>query len=178
MLRGLYAILSIVAVAPGCNRPTDSAEREPAAPVAAAEPVEVLSLESAPEAAAAASVRVDRLDLGDAYDFRRDKLTRVSSAFSTDTEVVYAVAALEGVGAPGDVAGRWVHLDSDTHLAARQVRQSGPQVVARFSLTRPTSGWPAGRYKFYLSVNGEDVSGSEFVVTAPAGAEAEQARED
>jgi len=119
------------------------------------------------EESCAGGVSVDSLELGDTYDFRREKLTRVSSAFTADTEVLYAVATLSRVGPPGDVAGRWVHLDSDTHLAGRRVEQSGPHVVARFSLTRPTAGWPSGRYKFYLSVNGEDVAGSEFEV-APA----------
>lgn len=130
---------------------------------------------SAPPAESAESVEsgpamaVVSLEVGSGYDFRARRLLGVARSFPAETQVIYAVGRLSNVGPPGRVEGRWVHLDSDTHLGDTQVELVGAGVEARFSLSRPTAGWPAGQYKFYLSVNGEDVAGVPYSVT---GAEA------
>jgi hypothetical protein len=128
---------------------------------ALAESVE--SVESGP------AMAVVSLEVGSGYDFRARRLLGAGRSFAGETQVVYAVGRLRNVRPPGRVEGRWVHLDSDTHLGDTQVELVGDDVEARFSLSRPTAGWPSGQYKFYLSVNGEDVAGVPYSVT---GAEA------
>ena len=103
---------------------------------------------------------------GDGYDARAERLTRRGDVFQRDTGTIYAVVHMRGVPEPGRITARWEHLDSSTRLAERTLTLAGPDVLARFSLSRPTAGWPEGRYKLYVSVNGEDVVGVPFRVAA------------
>lgn len=152
----------------GCPRGTGPVATPPPGPVAVpAEsglqaPERVESVESGP------AMSVVSLEVGGAYDFRGRALRAVATSFPGDTPVLYAVGRLRNVGPPGRVEGRWVHLDSDTHLGDTRVELVGAEVEARFSLSKPTAGWPEGRYKFYLAVNGEDVAGVAYSVTGAA----------
>ena len=141
----------------------------------------LLPVESAAASTATESDRSDQESLsvasiacGDAYDFRAERLTHVTAELTANAEAVYVVARLRNVPEPGELVGRWEHLDSGTCLAQKALTLSGPQVEARYSLTRPTKAWPTGKYKFYLSANGEDVAGIEFRVqeedSGPGGA--------
>jgi hypothetical protein len=103
---------------------------------------------------------------GDEYDARTERLTHRSDVFARDTGTIYVVVHMRGVAEPGRITARWEHLDSSTRLAERMLTLAGPDVEARFSLSRPTVGWPEGRYKLYVAVNGEDVVGVPFRVAA------------
>lgn len=128
-----------------------------------------LAVDAATESGAKAYSPIDvvSIDVGDRYDFRSERLLRSTREPDPDSEQVYAVARLRNVPAPGVIAGRWVHLDSDAQLAEREIVLYGTEVEVRFSLARPTKGWPAGVYKFYLSANGEDVAGVDFAFRYP-----------
>jgi len=153
----------LVASAPGCTRGGESrGEPIPSLESATAGP----ALESGP--ADGDSLSVVSITCGDTYDLRTERLTHVTAELTSSTDAVYVVARLRNVPDPGELVGRWEHLDSGTCLAQKALTLNGPDVEARFSLTRPTKGWPAGRYKFYLSANGEDVAGIEFRVPGEA----------
>lgn len=156
MRRGLVAVALLPALA-GCFR-----ARAPEPPAGEWSGGAALASESTPEPESASGLAVTSLEAGSAFDFRAGKLGSVARQFAQETPVVYVVARVRE--AHGTVEGRWVHLDSDTHLGSAKVELEGPEAEARFSLSKPTAGWPEGRYKFYLAVNGEDVAGLEFSV--------------
>ena len=169
----LLAVL--VAWSVGCRTggPPPTPERTPGAlhePVSA--PAE--SAESRP-ASGASGFSVADVACGDEYDARAERLTHRSDVFARDTGTIYVVVHMRGVAEPGRIAARWEHLDSSTRLAERTLTLAGPDVEARFSLSRPTAGWPEGRYKLYVAVNGEDVVGVPFRVAADGPSEEQRA---
>lgn len=140
----------------GCTRPSEETSAgefvAPAAPV-----------QSPP------SLQVGSLQLGDRFDEQTATLDGVATVFHPETEAIYAVGRLTGVSAPGRLTGRWEHLDSGVRLAEVEESLGSGDLEFWFSVTRPTGGWPAGEYKFYLALNGEDVAGAPFEVSEDAG---------
>jgi hypothetical protein len=163
-------LLLLAGLCVGCMRTggvSAPSARAPLAPTAAGEPAGESAGNVESSALAVASIEV-----GSAYDFRARKLGGIAKSFPAGTEAIYVVARLRDVAAPGRLEGRWVHLDSDTHLGSSETCLIGHEVEARFSLSKPTAGWPVGQYKFYLAANGEDVTAISYSVTGdgdPAG---------
>ncbi|MBD3173552.1 MAG: hypothetical protein GF320_00110 [Armatimonadia bacterium] len=121
-----------------------------------------------PPELATGDLAVVSLAIGTGFDEASGELRGASTRLAPSTEVLFAAGELEGVPPPGRVTGRWEYLDDGVRLAEREETFGQGDLEFWFPLTKPEEGWPPGRYKFYLAVNGEDVAGQAFeIVEAP-----------
>lgn len=92
--------------------------------------------------------------------------------FSTRAPALHALAELENVTAPTEVEGSWIAIDAITtpnYVIDSVVVSLNPGAThAHFSLSKPTSDWPAGNYELAISVNGTLVGKAPFVVSDSA----------
>ena len=143
------ALLATVAVA-GCKKKDEAAATMPPATVAAPAPVEPAP---APMAASVSSV-----DLGNAVG-ADNKVTMASTSFAK-ADTIHASVATDGGG--GKLSAKWTYQDGQVVDSQEKAVMSGPQVTD-FSITKP-DGWPAGKYKVEISLDGNVVQSRDFEV--------------
>ena len=153
----LAAMLGSAALV-GCKK-----KEEPAPLPPAAEPTPAATPAPAPMPATAA---VNGVDLGNAVgaDMR---VTAPMTSFGTKDTIHAAVST--GTSDPaGSVAGKlgakWTHLDSNqvVHEESKDITFAGDGVTD-FQISKP-DGWPVGRYKVEISLDGNVVQTREFEV--------------
>ena len=140
----------------GCKKKEEPAAAPPAAetPAPAPEPVE-----PAPAPAPAATT-VSSVDLGNAIG-ADNKIAAPTTTFATK-DTIHASVATDGPN-PGKLAAKWTHVDSSqtVHEESKDVA-AGPQVT-EFQISKP-DGWPTGKYKLEVSLDGAVVQTKEFEV--------------
>ncbi|GAA5001878.1 hypothetical protein FNZ56_09505 [Pseudoluteimonas lycopersici] len=146
------ALLATVALA-GCKKKDDAAmttppASEPAAP-APAEPMPA----PAPTPATVASV-----DLGNAVG-ADNKVTTASTSFAKN-DTIHASVATDG--AASKLNAKWTYQDGQTVDSQDKDVAAGPQTTD-FSISKP-DGWPAGKYKVEISLDGSVVQSRDFEV--------------
>lgn len=146
------ALLGSVALA-GCKK-EDAAVAPPAADTTApaTPPVE-------PAPMPAATTTVDSVELGKEIG-ADNKIAAPTSTFATD-DAIYASVATDGPN-PGRLDANWTFQDGQVvHSESKEV-PAGPQVT-QFQITKP-DGWPVGKYKLEVSLDGAVVQTREFEV--------------
>lgn len=116
----------------------------------------------APPPTTAAVVKVVDVEVGRAVDMDKRISDKTDSFKPTDT--IYASVATEGAAPSKTVVAKWtfgtagkpVKTDSQT------IAPAGP-ASTEFHITKP-SGWPAGKYKVEISVDGSPAGSKEFEV--------------
>lgn len=149
----LAALLGTVALA-GCKK--DAPAVTP--PVAAPAPM--------PPAPAPVAASVTSVDLGTAVgpDMR---VTMPTTTFATKDTIHAAIATSTSdpmATMPGKLGVRWSHVDSNqvVHEESRDVNFTG-NGVTDFQISKP-DGWPVGKYKLEVMLDGAMVQTREFEV--------------
>lgn len=146
----LFGSLALV----GCKKQQDETAAAP--PPAADEPA-TAPMEPAPMPAAATTVQ--SVDLGSAIgaDNRIDSPT----ATFAPTDTIHASVTTDG-GAPGKLGAKWTFEDGQVVNTEEQDVTAGPQVT-EFHISKP-DGFPAGKYKLEVSLDGQVVQTRDFEV--------------
>jgi hypothetical protein len=138
----------------GCKKKEEPVITPPAAETPAPAPTE-----PAP-APAATTTTVSSVDLGNAIG-ADNKIASPISTFAT-SDKVYASVASDGPNA-GKLSAKWTHIDSNqtVHEESKDI-PAGPQVT-QFEISKP-DGWPTGKYKLEVSLDGAVVQTREYEV--------------
>lgn len=138
----------------GCKKKEEPVVTPPATETPAPAPAP----EPAPAPAASATT-VSSVDLGNAIG-ADNKITAPISTFATK-DAIYASVATDGPN-PGKLNAKWSFQDGQVvHTEDKDVA-AGPQVT-QFQITKP-DGWPVGKYKLEVSLDGAVVQTREFEV--------------
>jgi hypothetical protein len=149
------ALIATVAVA-GCKKKDDTAAMPPAStPATVAAPAPAEPMPAPPTTAAA---MVSSVDLGNAVG-ADNKVTMASTTFATK-DTIHASVATDGAG--GKLNAKWSYQDGQVVDSQDKDVMSGPQVTD-FSISKP-DGWPAGKYKVEISLDGNVVQSRDFEV--------------
>ncbi len=144
------ALLATVALA-GCKKKDDmAATTPPATTEPAPAPVE--------PAPAPTPASVTSVDLGNAVG-ADNKVTTASTSFAK-SDTIHASVATDG--AAGKLHANWTYQDGQTVDSQDKDVAGGPQVTD-FSISKP-DGWPAGKYKVEISLDGNVVQSRDFEV--------------
>jgi hypothetical protein len=144
------ALLATVALA-GCKKKDDMAT---ATPPATTEPAPA-PVEPAPAPMPATVVSVD---LGNAVG-ADNKVTAASASFAKN-DTIHASVATDGPAAR--LHANWTYQDGQTVDSQDKDVAAGPQTTD-FSISKP-DGWPAGKYKVEISLDGNVVQSRDFEV--------------
>lgn len=162
----LAASLAAVLALSACGKHDESASSVPATPPHAATAPTMMpapastTAKGMPASDAPAAVTFGSVELGSTVDASNKILASGSSFAPTDT--IYASVDTSGSGTAtldakwSDQSGQTVHEDSKT------LNSSGPQTTA-FMISKP-SGFPAGKYKLDISLNGSQVASKDFSI--------------
>jgi hypothetical protein len=151
----LIALLGTVALA-GCKKK----EAPAVTPPPAAEPAPM------PPAPMAATASVSSVDLGNAVGADMKVATPMTTFAAKDT--IHASIATTTSDAmatvPGKLGVKWTHVDSNqvVHEESRDVNLTG-NGVTDFQISKP-DGWPTGKYKVDVMLDGALVQSREFEV--------------
>lgn len=156
LLYPLSAALAAALVLSACKKPEPVAAPTP--PVTAPEPTPI----TAPAAAAAS---VTALDLGNSVG--ADNRVAAPATTFAPRDTIYASVTTRTSDAaatvPGRLAAKWTFQDGQTvHEDSRDLNLTGDGVTA-FQISKP-DGFPAGRYKVEISLDGSVVQSKEFEV--------------
>ena len=133
-------------------------------------PLPPVATEPAPPAPAPAPVAptasVSAVDLGNAVgaDMR---VTAPMSSFAPKDTIYAAISTASSdpaASVPGKLGVKWTHVDSSqtVHEESRDINFSGSGVTD-FQISKP-EGWPTGKYKVEVSLDGTVVQTREFDV--------------
>jgi hypothetical protein len=104
-----------------------------------------------PVSAAPAPFRVASIELGSAIGADK-RIAEPASTFAA-TDTIYASVASEGTAPSVTLAARWTYEDGQlVQESSETLAPSGPAVTV-FHIAKP-SGWPAGKYRVEIAVNG------------------------
>lgn len=129
--------------------------------------------------AAAGAVRLKSIEL--CTDVAGSDFTpvNVTEEFAADAAVIHGVARVEGAQANSVLKGVWVSIDAisvpNYEIDSAEVRLliNGP-ASGHFSLSRPTSGWPAGHYRLDVYIDGRLLGSKGFTISPPAEGQTER----
>jgi hypothetical protein len=114
-----------------------------------------------PVSTAAAPFRVASIDLGSAIGADKRIVAPTHSFAATDT--IYASVASEGSAASVKLTARWTYEDGQlVNESTETLAPSGP-AVTEFHIEKP-GGWPAGKYRLEIAVNGAPSAARELEV--------------
>ena len=147
------ALLATLALA-GCKKD------EPAPPPPVATPAPAPA-PAPPQAPAAPVVSVTSVDLGNAIG--ADNRVTTATAVFGKTDTIYASVNTSGAAtATNKLNAKWSYQDGQTvHTEDRAMQ--GADTIYEFHINNP-KGWPVGKYKVDISLDGMPVKSAEFTV--------------
>ena len=108
------------------------------------------------------TMRVTDVDLGTAIGADK-KVTGNEDDEFKPSDVIYAAVATEGTGSNATLTARWTFEDGQTvEETSQTVSPTGP-ATTEFHVSKP-SGWPEGKYKVEILLNGASAKTEEFKV--------------
>jgi hypothetical protein len=153
----LIALLGTVAIV-GCKK------KEEAAPVATTPPPATTPAPATP--APAATAQVTSVDLGNAVGADMKVATPATTFAKNDT--IYAsigtTTSDPAASVPAKLGVKWTHVDSNQTVSeeSRDINATG-MGNTEFHIAKP-DGWPTGKYKVEVSLDGNVVQTREFEV--------------
>ena len=153
----LVAVIGSAALI-GCKKKEEPAPAAPAPAPAATEP--------APMAMPAATASVTAVTLGNAVG--ADGKVAAPSASFAKADTIYAVVETQTSDAtasvPGKLSAKWTHVDSSQVITeeSKDFAFTGPGTTT-FQISKP-DGWPTGKYKVEISLDGAVVNTTDFEV--------------
>jgi hypothetical protein len=89
----------------------------------------------------------------------------VMNRFGGDAPSIHAVIAIEKAKKGSTIKGAWISVDAietpNYEIDAAEATAPSGDAVVHFALSRPNNGWPQGKYKLDVYIDGE------FAVSAP-----------
>jgi len=79
------------------------------------------------------------------------------------TDVIYAVVETRGSGPSTNLQARWTYEDGQLVDESRQSISASGDDATEFHISKP-SGWPKGKYKVEILVNGSAAGSKDFTV--------------
>lgn len=153
MTRALVALLVLLSALPlACSR----SETETAAHPTSSPPVA-----AAPPPAPAPSARVTSIELGTAIGADR-RVTAPTSVFATG-DTIYASVRTEDQPAGSTLSARWTYEDGQLVSESRETLGTPGAIDTEFHIAKP-DGWPAGRYRLEIALNGQPAGARDFEV--------------
>ena len=156
LLYPLSAALAAALVLSACKKPEPAPA--PAPPATAPEPTPIT-------APAAATASVTAVDLGNSVG-ADNRVAAPATTFAPRDTIYAAVTTRTSDAAatvPGKLGAKWTYQDGQTvHEDSRDLNLTGDGVTA-FQISKP-DGFPAGRYKVEISLDGSVVQSKEFEV--------------
>jgi hypothetical protein len=147
--RSLVLALGLAAVAvTGCKKSAPPPQEEASAPSAAPAP-------------AAAEFSVSTIELGKGIGADKRVTAPVTTFKPKDT--IYVSVATEGAAPSKTITAKWSFEDGQVvKEGSESIAPTGP-AVTEFHISKP-SGWPAGKYKVEIAVDGAAAGSKEFEV--------------
>jgi hypothetical protein len=109
----------------------------------------------------ASAVRVSDVKLGRAIGADK-RLTEETDDFRP-TDVIYAVVETQGSGSPAALQARWTYEDGQVvDESSRNISAAGGDFT-EFHISKP-SGWPKGKYKVEILLDGQPADTEDFEV--------------
>jgi len=109
----------------------------------------------------AAAVSVADITLGSALN--ADKTVTAAATTFKPTDTIYAAVKTDGTSTGATLAAKWTFEDGQTvHQESLSIAPTGPSVT-EFHISKP-DGWPAGKYKVEISLNGNPAGSRDFEV--------------
>ena len=153
----LLAVLIGSAAMVGCKKKEEPAPMPPVA----SEPAP-----PAPMPAAAATASVTGVDLGNAVGADMRVAAPMGTFAPKDTIYAAVMTATSDPAAsvPGKLGAKWTHVDSNqvVHEDSKELTFAGDGVTD-FQISKP-DGWPTGKYKVEIMLDGNVVQTREFEV--------------
>jgi hypothetical protein len=109
----------------------------------------------------AAAVRVDDVKLGRSVG--ADKRVTDETDDFRPTDVIYAVVETQGSGSTAALQARWTYEDGQVVDESSQNISAAGGDFTEFHISKP-SGWPKGKYKVEIRLNGQPVETEDFEV--------------
>ena len=153
----IAAALGTVALA-GCKKKDAATVTPPASPATVATPT--------PMPMPATTASVTSVDLGTTAGADM-KISAPTTTFKPGDTVIAAVSTSTSdpaASVPGKLGVKWTHVDSNqtVHEESKDVNFSGAGVTD-FQISKP-DGWPAGKYRVEVSLDGNVVQTRDFEV--------------
>lgn len=145
------ALIGSVALV-GCKKKEEPVATPPAAETPAPMPTQ-------PAPAPVAATTVNSVDLGNTIG-ADNKIATPNATFASK-DPVYASVTTDGPNA-GKLGARWTFQDGQVVHEETKDIPAGPQVT-QFQITKP-DGWPVGKYKLEVMLDGAMVQSREFEV--------------
>ena len=130
-------------------------EAPPPAPVVTPAPA------PAPTPPPAPALAVASIELGNAVGMD-GKVSAPATVFAP-TDALHAVVATTGAAANAVLAAKWTFEDGQTVNEESRTIAPGGDAWTDFTLSKP-DGWPVGKYKVEISLNGAPAGSREFEV--------------
>jgi hypothetical protein len=108
-----------------------------------------------------AGVRVSQVDIG--RSLTSDKAINDKADSFKPNETIYASVATEGTAPTAALKARWTYQDGQAVDESTQTIAPTGQARTEFHISKP-GGWPAGKYKLEVFLNGAPVSTKDFQV--------------
>lgn len=114
-----------------------------------------------PPPAAAVALRVTSVDLG--KGLTADKMVANSTDDFSPRDTVYVSVATEGASPAASLKARWTFEDGQVvDETTQSIAPTGP-ARTEFHIAKP-SGWPAGKYKVEITLDGALAGSKDFEV--------------
>src|SRR6266403_39007 len=107
-----------------------------------------------------------------------------STTFATNTPTLYAIFKTEGAKAGDKIRGVLVVEDvgdvapANTKVLETILDVEGDTEVGDFSFSKPTNGWPVGKYRVEIYVNDELATTAKFTINAAKKKSADEEEEE
>ena len=108
-----------------------------------------------------AGVRVSQVDLGRSLTADKTINDRTDSFKPTDT--IYASILTEGAAPTATLKARWTYQDGQAVKESTQTIAPTGDARTEFHISKP-DGWPTGKYKLEVSLNGSSAATKNFDV--------------
>ena len=134
-------------------------KEEAPAPVVAPAPPPVVSEPAPPPAPEAVSF--SSLTLGNAVGADQ-KISMPATTFAPN-DTIYAAVATTGAASNAAIVARWTYGDGQlVDEGSQSIAPTGPATTT-FHVSKP-DGWPVGKYKVEITIDGNPVASQEFEV--------------
>jgi hypothetical protein len=108
-----------------------------------------------------AGVRVSQVDLGPSLT--ADKMVSGNTDSFKPNDTIYASIATEGAAPAATLKARWTYQDGQVVNESTQTIAPTRDARTEFHISKP-DGWPAGKYKLELFLNGSSATTKDFEV--------------
>jgi hypothetical protein len=114
-----------------------------------------------PPAAESSAVRVTDVVLGRAVG--ADKTISEKTERFSPSDDIYASVVTDGAAPSATIEAKWTYQDGQTVTRATEAIAPTGRTVTEFHISKP-DGWPVGKYKVEISLNGALAQTKEFEV--------------